>query len=237
MKPVLIFEHIESSNPGLFRDYLEEQAIPFRILYPNAGDSIPAAGQLTEYSGLCFLGGTESVTAPTPAMLEEIALIQAALTTGMPMIGHCLGGQLLSHALGGEVRKHEVEEFGWSGLYPRHNPAASDWLPESPGVLRAMQWHSDSFTIPPGATQILSGEYCGNQAFVMGNILAMQFHVEIDRATIARWALDLKDKHPPPSSSVQSGAAVMALVDDYFPLSRAMAWHLYGKWSALLAAD
>lgn len=234
MKPVLIFEHITSSNPGLFSRFLDEHAIPYQLLYPNQGDTVPPGSELSNYSGLCFLGGIESVVNPTSAMQDQIKLIRHARQENIPMIGHCLGGQLISQALGGEVSKHEVEEFGWSRLLLEQNPVASSWLPRPGKELLAMQWHSDSFSIPDGATRILSGVHCSNQAFVYDNILAMQFHIEIDMTTIRVWAENLKDKHPPESASVQSGESIMELAEDNFRISKDIAYQLYSKWVKLL---
>ncbi len=234
MKPVLIFEHIESSNAGLFSRFLSERKIPFTTIRPNHNEPVPDSSCLADFSGLCFLGGTESVTAPTPAMLKEITLIQAAAKTGLPVIGHCLGGQLISRALGGKVEKHSVEEFGWSLLHAENNEASLEWLPESRHDFYAMQWHSDTFSVPANATTILSGRHCQNQAFVVDNILAMQFHIEIDLKTINKWAIELKDKHPPLSASVQSGEMIMQQLEKNFEVSSRLANHLYSKWITFL---
>ena len=230
MKPVIIFEHIESSGPGLFETFLKQRSIPFRILRVNQGDEVPEDREISECSGLCFLGGTESVTEPTDAMLREISLIRVAKTNGTPVIGHCLGGQLISKALGGEVSRHSLVEFGWSSLYAEDNQAGLHWVVNTSKELKAMQWHNDAFTIPQGATRILNGDYCANQAFVYGNILAMQFHIEIDAATIKHWAVDLVEKHPEVSESVQSGEQIMESIDINFAASRKLAEQLYSNW-------
>ncbi len=237
MKPVLIFEHIESSNAGLFADFLEKKSIPYATIRPNHGDAVPDKESLAEFSGLCFLGGTESVVEPTPEMLEEMTLIQAAAEKDLPLIGHCLGGQLISRALGGEVVKHSVEEFGWSQLNTENSKESLEWLPQNEKDFCAMQWHSDTFSIPAEATMIFSGDHCLNQAFVIGNILAMQFHIEIDLKTIRQWAIDLKDKHPPPSASVQSGDLIMQQLEKNYEVSSQLANHLYNKWVTFLKSD
>ena len=230
MKPVLIFEHIESSGPGLFENFLNQHSVPYTILYPNEGDEVPGADRISDYEGLCFLGGIESVTEPTKAMLKEISLIKAARDKKLPVIGHCLGGQLISKALGGEVSKHNLVEFGWSSLYPENNQVSLQWLADLSTGLKAMQWHSDVFTIPVGATRILRGEYSTNQAFVFGNMLAMQFHIEIDARTIKHWAVELFEKHPAACKSVQSGEQIMNLIDVNYAASRKLATQLYGEW-------
>lgn len=230
MKPILIFEHIESSNAGLFELFLLEHSIPFQVRKPNQGDSIPQSNELRNYSGLCFLGGIESVTEPTQAMLEEIELVRAARTEGIPIIGHCLGGQLISKALGGEVTKQNQDEFGWSTIFANDNLTSRDWLANMPDKLFVMQWHSDAFTVPPDAYRILSGEFCSNQAFVLENILAMQFHVEIGSEMIDHWAMDLVEKHPPVSVSVQSAEQILSEKAFNFEISRKLANRLYSKW-------
>ena len=230
MKPILIFEHIESSGPGLFEDFLKFRSIPYQILRPNNEDKIPDCDDISSYSGLCFCGGTESLTNPTGWMVEEVKLIQAARENDIPVIGHCLGGQLISKALGGDVIRHHLEEFGWSRLHLDNNQISKQWLNDTPTELFAMQWHSDTFTLPAGATRILKGDHCMNQAFVYDNMLAMQFHVEIDIDTIKHWAIDLVEKHPITSDSVQTGKQIMQNIDKYFAISNQLANQLYSMW-------
>ena len=230
IKKILIFEHIETSGPGLFESFLKARSIPYEILRPNNGDRIPVHSDISSYSGLCFCGGIVSVTNPTTWMLEEVKLIQAAKENGIPVIGHCLGGQLISKALGGEVTRHHLEEFGWSRLHIDENEISKQWLNGVSAELYAMQWHSDVFTIPAGATRILTGDYCSNQAFVYGNMLAMQFHIEVDIATIKHWAIDLVEKHPPMSDSVQTGKQIMQCLNKNFITSNKVAMQFYSMW-------
>jgi GMP synthase-like glutamine amidotransferase len=230
MKPILIFVHIESSGPGLFETYLRSRTIQYEIIRPNRGEAIPGPGDISYSSGLCFCGGMESVTEPTSWMLDEIRLIQEASKVGKPVIGHCLGGQLICKALGGQVMRQQQEEFGWSRLYKECNQTSSRWLKNTPDELFAMQWHNDSFTIPTGATRILTGSNCINQAFVYGNMLAMQFHMEADRETIRNWATELVENHPRASESVQTGREIMANLENYYPVSKQLAYRLYPVW-------
>lgn len=230
MKPILIFVHIESSGPGLFESYLRSRSIQYEIIRPNQGEAIPGPGDITNVSGLCFCGGAESVTEPTTWMMDEIRLIQEARRNDTPVIGHCLGGQLISKALGGSVMRQQYEEFGWSRLYREDNQASKRWLKNIPEGLFAMQWHKDTFTIPAGATRILTGRNCVNQAFVYGNMLAMQFHVEVNRETIRNWAVDLAELHPPVSESAQTGKDIMDNLQDYYRISEQLANQLYPAW-------
>lgn len=230
MNPILIFEHIESSGPGHFKTFLDERSIPSRIIRPNEGDAIPRFEDVESAPGFCFCGGIESVTEPTAWMIDEIELIRASAARHKPVIGHCLGGQLISKALGGEVFRHTPEEFGWSRLHVEANAASRQWLDEPPPDLVAMQWHTDAFTIPSGATRILTGEHCANQAFVYDNMLAMQFHIEASAETIQQWARKFTADHPPPSPSVQTGDEIMAQLDAHLATSRQLAGRLYETW-------
>jgi GMP synthase-like glutamine amidotransferase len=230
MNPILIFEHIESSGPGLFKEFLKARSIPYKILRPNLGDGIPGYADISSYSGFCFCGGTESVTNPTDWMVAEIKLIQVARENDIPVIGHCLGGQLISKALGGDVIRHHLEEFGWSRLHIDNNHISKQWLSGVPTELVAMQWHSDTFTLPAGATRILIGDNCINQAFVHENMLAMQFHVEANIDTIKHWAIDLVEKHPITSNSVQTGKQIMQNLDKNFTISKHLATQFYTRW-------
>jgi GMP synthase-like glutamine amidotransferase len=230
MKPILIIEHIASSGPGLFRTFIEERSIPYSIVRPNNGEVIPGINDISNYSGLCICGGVESVMQPPEWLNKEVDLVRAAREIAMPVIGHCLGGQVICKALGGDITLHEHQEFGWSKLIIEHNAQSSEWLKGPPSELFAMQWHTDTFTIPEGATRILTGDYCQNQAFVYENMLAMQFHVEVDVETINHWAVDLADKHPEASKSVQTGEQVKQDFEINYAKSSQLAKILYTRW-------
>jgi GMP synthase-like glutamine amidotransferase len=137
------------------------------------------------------MGGPMSVNDPLPWIAEECALIRAAVAQNVPVIGHCLGGQLISKALGGVVTRNPVKEVGWSTARIEQNETAKHWLGHelhaSGGELTVFQWHGETFSIPPEATRILNNGCCASQAFALGPHLAMQCHVEMTPAMIARW--------------------------------------------------
>jgi len=106
----------------------------------------------------------------------------------VPVIGHCLGGQLLSKALGGEVRANPVREIGWNSIVSEDTPAARDWVGPDLREFVTFQWHGETFSIPPGGERILTGPHCGNQAYVLdGRHLGMQCHIEMTPEMIASW--------------------------------------------------
>ena len=232
MKPILILQHIDSGGPGLFAEFLKARGVPWLIRRPDRGDEVPDAGGLDEFGGLCLCGGTQSANDPLPWIEAELEMIRAAAQRGFPVIGHCLGGQLISKALGGEVHRHSRAEFGWHRLYPVPGGGTAGWLAGAPPEPVAMQWHEDSYSDPPGAAPLLVGEYCRNQAFVLGNMLGMQFHVELTESAILHWATELADQLPPPGPGVQSAEETLAHLPRHFPTSRALAWSLYSRWLA-----
>jgi GMP synthase-like glutamine amidotransferase len=228
VKPVLVLQHIERGGPGLFGGFLEEKGIPWELRRPDQGDPLPR--EPGAYSGLCLCGGTQSVNDPAAWIQEEIRLVGEAARQGRPVIGHCLGGQMISRALGGRVTRSPMEEFGWQPLRRSAGPAAADWLDGLPPALTAMQWHNECFSLPPGAEPLLEGDACPLQAFVAGRMLAMQFHVELTEELIRHWAIDLGHLAPAPGPGVQTPRAVLEELPVNFPVSRALAMRLYERW-------
>ncbi|MGH8245452.1 MAG: type 1 glutamine amidotransferase, partial [Gammaproteobacteria bacterium] len=210
MKPVLILQHIDDGGPGLFARFLEKSGVPYSILRPDRGEPVPDADRLYAFSGISLCGGTQSANDPDTWILQEIDLLRAAAHRGMPVLGHCLGGQLLAKALGGDVHRHPVPEFGWLALFPAGTPVSDFWLNGLRAPLVAMQWHYDAFTLPPGAHTILTGQHCPIQAFARGPLLGMQFHIEATRETVLRWVTGLSRHLPAAGPSVQTAEEVLS---------------------------
>ncbi len=227
MKPALVLQHLDEGGPGLFADYAEELGMPLQVVRHDLGEPLPGHDRLGGYSVLCICGGIQGVNDPDPWIAREVELVKAAAKINLPVIGHCLGGQMISKALGGEVFADAVTEFGWQKLFPADNPTARTWLSAEAEPFVAMQWHHDVCTLPPGATPLLSGEHWTNQAFVAGNMLAMQFHIELTEHLIDHWTTRLHHLAPPPSHSVQSVQDVIDQTPNHFPISRKLALRLY----------
>jgi len=163
---------------------------------------------------------------------------------GVPIIGHCLGGQLMARALGGKVERAAQPEVGWMPLRTSASAAARYWFGDStapsgpdtaPRDHTVYQWHRDSFvTLPPGAELIASSPACAHQAFAIGPHLGMQFHIEINAEKIARWMAEpgasferLVERWP---GSVQSLEAMAASSERYLAHSHALADRVYSAW-------
>lgn len=184
MKPVAIFRHAPTEGPGYFADFLDQEGIPRKLIRIDAGDVLPASAR--EFSGLVFMGGPMSVNDDLPWIAPVLALIREAVDAGIPVLGHCLGGQLMSRALGGVVGRNPVKEIGWGMVEAAHNPAARHWFGDR-NTFNAFHWHGETFSIPDGAVNILASAHCPNQAFAFGKHLGFQCHIEMTTGMIMEW--------------------------------------------------
>jgi len=191
MKPIVIVQHGPEAGPGHFERYLLEKGLPYQTVRVYAGDPIPSSA--APFAGICSLGGRMSANDDLPWIDDELALMRDADRRGVPIIGHCLGGQLLAKALGAPVTRHAVKEIGWSEVQVDDAELAREWIGNEP-AFELFQWHGDAFDLPGGARRFLTSRLCTNQAFVVerGNHahLGMQFHVEMTPELVHAWLND-----------------------------------------------
>lgn len=226
MKPVAIFRHSPGEGPGYFATFLDAHSVPWELHKSDEGEAVPA--DPTAFAGLCFMGGPMSVNDDLAWIAPTLALIRAAVAKDIPVIGHCLGGQLMSKALGGNVGKNPVKEIGW-GTVATTDPTAATWLGDIQ-AFDAFHWHGETFSIPDGASRILGSPYCANQAFVMGPHLGMQCHVEMTEALIRLWNRQWASESAQPSASVQTPEQMYVDIEARIAAMRRAADRLYAKW-------
>ena len=228
MKPVAIFRSSPIEGPGYLSEFLEGQGIPWQLIRIDSGDEIPSS--ISPFSGLVFMGGPMSVNDDLPWIDPAIKLIRGADRAGLPVMGHCLGGQLMSKAFGGSVARSDNKEFGWGEVTRSDNNTAREWFGDR-SVIDVFHWHGEFFTLPEGAAHLLSSRYCQNQAFSMGKHLAMQFHIEMTQEMVMIWSEmgsgEVVDGVGPPVQSSQ--AMRMDLVKRVSTLNR-IAQGVYQKW-------
>lgn len=184
MKPVAIFRHAGTEGPGYFATYLERKSIPWKLIAIDAGEAVPRDAR--PYSGLVFMGGPMSVNDDLPWIAPVLELIRSAVRNDLPTLGHCLGGQLLSKAFGGTVTRNDLPEIGWGEVQVADNGVARAWFGDE-AAFESFHWHGETFSIPPGATRVLSSTHCANQAFALGRHLGMQCHVEMTEDMVRAW--------------------------------------------------
>ena len=228
MQEILIFRHAPHEGPGYLADYLGRHHQPWRLIRIDENGPIPSS--IDGVSGLVFMGGPMSVNDPLPWIPRVTKLIQQAVAADVPVLGHCLGGQLISKALGGAITKNPVKEIGWLPVSRVDSPAAKPWLGDLPGEFEVFHWHGEIFSIPPGATRILASNDCANQAFVVGKTLAFQCHIEMTGEMVREWARLGADDLAPLCATVQNPQAMTAELDRRVERLRGIADKFYGRW-------
>jgi GMP synthase-like glutamine amidotransferase len=227
MKSVVVFRHAAHEGPGYFADFLNRQHIPHKLVRVDAGDPVPKS--LDGISGLVFMGGPMSVNDPLAWIPQVIRLVQTAIEADIPVLGHCLGGQLMAKALGAPVTRNPVKEIGWYPVSVAESAVARAWLGDLPSTFEVYHWHGETFAIPAGATRILASTHCANQGFVLGKHLALQCHIEMTPALIADWVREV-DGELKPSPTVQGGEEMLRDVESRTRALHRVADTFYENW-------
>jgi GMP synthase-like glutamine amidotransferase len=234
MKPVVIFRHAASEGPGYLAEFLDAHGIPWQLVRVDANDPLPT--DPAAFSGLAFMGGPMSVNDDLPWIPPVLQLIRHAVGRDIPVLGHCLGGQLMARALGGEVVLNRYKEIGWGRVEVEDNNTARTWFGSVAGF-DAFHWHGETFNLPTGAAPLLTNRHCTNQAFAVGPHLGLQCHVEMTPEMIARWC-DIgagEIAAAADSPGVQRAEAILAATPEKLPQLHAVARRLYERWIAGLA--
>ncbi len=188
MAKILVFQHVAYEILGTLDPLLRNAG--FRIKYVNFERYPDTEPSLEGYEGLIVLGGPMNVdeTRDYPFLETEVRLITDAMERGFPILGICLGSQLLAKALGAKIKKNPEKEIGWYDVSPTEEGTSDPLISTFSGVERIFQWHGDTFELPEGAVRLASSPLCRNQAFRFGeDIYGFQFHLEVDEPMIERW--------------------------------------------------
>lgn len=184
MKPVVIFRHALTEGAGYLSSFLHQHGIPTELVKIDQQDPMPTSAQ--EFAGLVFMGGPMSVNDELPWIPKALALIQEAVAHDIPVLGHCLGGQLISKALGAEVTLNPVKEIGWGRVNVSKGDTAEKWFGDAT-AFDCFHWHGETFSLPNGAEHMLASSHCANQAYAIGPHLALQCHIEMTASMVQKW--------------------------------------------------
>ena len=190
MARILVFQHVAHEILGTFHPLLKQAG--FRIRYANFGRTPEPVIDMHGYDGLVVLGGPMGVyeAATYPHLFHEIHCIQQAVRQHKPVLGICLGAQLIAAALEAEVTRHRETEIGWCDVSLTQEGKSDSLLGGLKPTEKIFQWHGDTFELPKGAVWLARSEACAHQAFRFGDkVYGFQFHLEVDEPMIDRWLL------------------------------------------------
>ncbi len=182
MKPIRIFRHIDCEGPAYFQTILETNSLAFEIIKIDEGQAVNM--DLDNSSGLLFMGGSMSVNDPLDWIHQEIKLIQNAIQLNIPVMGICLGSQLMAKAMGAKIYPGPCMEMGWDPVRCQNQ---TNWTQDLPDEIEVFHWHGETFDLPAGATRIFSNDRYENQGFVSGPHVGLQFHLEMQEPVINEW--------------------------------------------------
>jgi GMP synthase-like glutamine amidotransferase len=239
MKPVVILQHEAGVSAGHFASWLEARSLPHFVVNVHLGQELPATA--ASCAGLCSLGGNMSVNDSLPWVADEIELMRDCVARGVPVIGHCLGGQLLARALGAEVKRNPFKEMGWLPVDVVDQALVDEWF-GSDAICDLFHWHGDAFELPAGARRLLSSPLTPNQAYVVerGGVdhLGMQFHIEMTPELVTSWAGDpgalaevIEERARTGGPGVQSPEEMCRDLERRAAAMKTVAWRLYDRWA------
>jgi GMP synthase (glutamine-hydrolysing) len=187
-RKILVIKHVEQEGPGQIETFFERDGWDLETVELALGERLPDALDL--YGAAIVLGGPMNVyeVDKYPFLEDEENFIRKALIEELPLLGICLGGQLLAKTCGARVRKASEKEVGWYTVNVTKEGLGDSLFRGLPRRLRVFQWHEDTFGIPAEGTLLARGKTCRNQAFKVGrSAYGLQFHFEVTDSMIAEW--------------------------------------------------
>jgi GMP synthase (glutamine-hydrolysing) len=188
MKKLLVLQHVAHELLGTLNPLLKKSG--FRIRYVNFARHPDAQPSLDGYDGMVLLGGPMSVNdaGRLPHLITEMKLIEEALRRELPVLGICLGAQLIAKTLGAAVYRNKMKEIGWYDVSPTDHAQSDPLLSAFAETEKIFQWHGETFDIPCSSHHLAFSSFCANQAFRYNdNVYGFQFHLEVDEPMIHRW--------------------------------------------------
>jgi GMP synthase (glutamine-hydrolysing) len=192
---VLVVQHVACETLGTIEHALRAQRLAHRYVRVHAGDHIPLEGN--DSCGLIVMGGPMSVyeSERLPHLVQEMRLIESALADHLPVLGVCLGSQLLAQVLGSEVSAGPRKEIGWHRVRLTEPGQRDPLWAGAPAEFQGFHWHGDVFDVPPGCEALASSDQTACQAFRSGtSAYGVLFHMEVTESLIGSMAAGFRDE-------------------------------------------
>jgi GMP synthase (glutamine-hydrolysing) len=230
---IAVLHNLEDAFTGHAGDALRAAGVELREIHLREGEALP---NLDEIDGVISLGGEQSVLDidADPTLTAEAALLREAVERGIPVLGVCLGAQLLAHALGGRVIRLERQLVEWIPIEPlsaaEHDPVVGS-LPD--GAV-ALHWNEDGFEPPPGSVELLRRPRSTGEAFRFGECAwGVQFHPEVHDEGLESWYESGYAELTAAGITEEQARAADAL---HLPAQRALSDALFGGFAQVVAA-
>ncbi len=193
MEQILIITHDSHEEPGTLGTFLESAGIDIRTIKLHEGDGLP--DDPSDVGAIVSMGGPMSVhdEGLYPFLREEKKFLMEAMEANIPILGICLGAQLIACACHAAVLRAQVSEVGWSKVSITDEGKRDILFQGLSETLRVFQWHDDTFDIPEGATLLATSRTCHNQAFRYRNAYGLQFHIEVTKDMLTEWMADVPE--------------------------------------------
>jgi GMP synthase (glutamine-hydrolysing) len=235
MAEVLVLQHHAQEPLGTIRAALTAAGLTPRCILTNEGEPVPPT--LGTALGLVVLGGPQSVYEQTqfPFLTEELRLIESALRQDVPILGICLGGQLLAAALGAEVYANTVSEIGWHTVTLAKAAEIDALWQEAPNEFTGFHWHGDIFALPAGSVGLASSSLTPYQAFRYGTqAWGLQCHLEVTTTILQDWCIAYAEDL---SKAGLTDEAILPSLAIHLPSMQRLAAGVFGRWAALVTKD
>ena len=231
MRPVAVLRFSPTEGPAYFAEWLDRRRIPWNVVPLDAGAAVPSDPRA--FSGIAMMGGPMSVNDDAPWVAPVCDLLRASVAAGVPVLGHCLGGQMLAKALGAPVTRAPVAEIGWVDVVATDDDARAKWF-GGRERFTTFQWHYDAFALPKGATRVLTNGFNKDQAYVVDDVhIGFQCHIEMTPQLVATWLASGADELPQKSSgAVQSADDIRRDLPARIEALHALADDVYARWSS-----
>ena len=190
MDKMLILLHVESEGAGTLGSFLVVRPVQVKRIRLYAGEKIPWA--LDGLAAVVCMGGPMNVYEEEryPFLRQETRYLERVIRAGIPVLGICLGAQMIAKACGAGVRKAPVKEVGWQDISLTDAGRGDPLFSGLPDKFRVLQWHEDMFEVPKGGTLLATSEACPHQGFRYANAYGLQFHVEVTSQMLSAWFED-----------------------------------------------
>lgn len=230
MRDVAILRFSATEGPAYFAEWLDTRGIRWQLIPVDEGAPPPADPRA--FAGICMMGGPMSVNDALPWIAPVCSLVRDAVASEVPVIGHCLGGQLLAKALGAAVARTRTPEIGWIDVDVPPGPAQHEWFGDRV-QFETFQWHYEVFGLPRGAVRVLTNRFNKNQAYLIaGRHIGLQCHVEMTPQLVGTWldsgGMELPNVSTPAMQSVDE---IRRDLDSRIATLHRVAGDIYARWA------